>query len=231
VGYGQYHGTLPAYAVASGGLSASALGIAFAANAFTVAGLELWTAKLTGPWRRTRGLMLAHLVWATTWGMTLIAGRLGGGIPGTVGFAAVMVTFAVGETLLASTLAPLVNDLAKDELRGRYNGAQALAWTSGFIAGPALGGLALSGGFAGAFFLRAHRSLSLRADRLAIPRAPPTLLGTRGPPATGPTYTRSELFLSGGCPSHEQEPRQYPESSPPRFLPVPQPDLGGDAFC
>jgi MFS family permease len=58
-----------------------------------------------------------------------------------------MVLFGLGETALAPALAPLVNDLATDELRGRYNGASALACTTGFMLGPALAGLALGAGF------------------------------------------------------------------------------------
>lgn len=57
-----------------------------------------------------------------------------------------MVVLGLGETALAPTMPALVNDLAPERLRGRYNGALALAWTSGFIAGPLLAGPALAAG-------------------------------------------------------------------------------------
>ncbi|MBA2460830.1 MAG: hypothetical protein H0V45_03525 [Actinobacteria bacterium] len=54
-----------------------------------------------------------------------------------------MAVIAVFETLLAPTLAPIVNDLAPDQLRGRYNGVFVLAYTTGFAVGPALAGAGL----------------------------------------------------------------------------------------
>ncbi|MFN2544776.1 MAG: MFS transporter, partial [Actinomycetota bacterium] len=48
------------------------------------------------------------------------------------------------ETLLGPTLNPIVNDLAPDELRGRYNGVSTLAWTTGFMLGPTIAGFALA---------------------------------------------------------------------------------------
>ena len=44
-----------------------------------------------------------------------------------VWFAAANVAFALGETLVSPTLPAIVNDLAPDSLRGRYNGAYVLA--------------------------------------------------------------------------------------------------------
>jgi MFS family permease len=61
-----------------------------------------------------------------------------------------MALFGLGETMLAPALAPLVNDLAPDDLRGRYNGASAVACTTGFMVGPAVAGAALATGFADA---------------------------------------------------------------------------------
>jgi MFS family permease len=46
-----------------------------------------------------------------------------------------------------------VNDLACDSLRGRYNGAYVLAWTTGFAAGPAIAGVALSDGYSTGLFV------------------------------------------------------------------------------
>jgi MFS family permease len=68
------------------------------------------------------------------------------------GFALAMVIFAVGETLLAPTLPAIVNDLAAEELRGRYNGLSTLAWTVGFMVGPVIAGFSLGAGHASALF-------------------------------------------------------------------------------
>jgi MFS family permease len=46
-----------------------------------------------------------------------------------------------------------VNDLAPDHLRGRYNGAFSLAWTGGYMVGPAIAGFALAAGHPTALIL------------------------------------------------------------------------------
>jgi dipeptide/tripeptide permease len=51
-----------------------------------------------------------------------------------------MTVLALGETLISPALAPIVNDLAPDHMRGRYNGVFVLAFTTGFATGPVLAG-------------------------------------------------------------------------------------------
>jgi MFS family permease len=146
IGYGQYNAAFPAFAVGAGGLGLSALGVAFAANTFAIVIAQIPVLRLLAGWRRSRALALVGVTWAAAWAVALAAGTLGGGVAGAVGFAAAMVLFGLGETVLATALGPLVNDLAPDQLRGRYNGASALACTTGFMLGPALAGLALGAG-------------------------------------------------------------------------------------
>ena len=69
-----------------------------------------------------------------------------------LGFACAMAVLAVFETLLSPVLAPIVNDLAPDRLRGRYNGVFILAYTTGFATGPALAGTGLGIGDGTPFF-------------------------------------------------------------------------------
>ena len=57
-----------------------------------------------------------------------------------------VVLVAIGETLVSPTMPVLANDLAPDSLRGRYNGAFTLAWTTGFFVGPAVAGFAFAAG-------------------------------------------------------------------------------------
>jgi MFS family permease len=152
IGYGQYHAVFPGYATRPGGIAAGDLSLAFAANTFTVVAGQLFVLKLLAGRKRTTGIMLATTFWAGAWAVTLAAGRLGGGRAATLAFAAAMVIFAAGETLLSPTVTPIVNDLAPDALRGRYNAVSTLAWTTGFILGPAIGGLALNAGRPEALF-------------------------------------------------------------------------------
>jgi MFS family permease len=51
--------------------------------------------------------------------------------------------FGLGETFLAPSQAALANDLASDQLRGRYNAVYTLAWTTGLLVGPAVSARAL----------------------------------------------------------------------------------------
>jgi MFS family permease len=53
---------------------------------------------------------------------------------------------------LAPSQAALINDLAPDDLRGRYNGLYTLAWTTGFLLGPVVAASALAAGRAGPLF-------------------------------------------------------------------------------
>jgi MFS family permease len=145
VGYAQYHALFPAYARAAGGVGASGLGLAFAANMFTVVGAQLLMLRLLAGRRRTRGVALVGALFAAAWAITLLAGQLAGG-GATALFVLAMVVLGLAETALAPTMPALVNDLAPARLRGRYNGAFALASTSGFIAGPLLAAPALAAG-------------------------------------------------------------------------------------
>jgi MFS family permease len=151
-GYAQYHAAFPAFATTAGGLSASGLGLAFAANTVTVVVAQLPVLRLMAGHRRTRGIALSSAfvgaAWLTTLGAAAVAGTTS-----TPLFVAAMVLFGLGETLLSPTIPALVNDLAPQRLRGRYNGAYSMAWTVGFIAGPAVAGLALAAGHGHGLFV------------------------------------------------------------------------------
>jgi MFS family permease len=143
VGYAQLNGIFPAFAVRPDGVSPGVLGLVFAVNTVTVVALQLVVLRLMAGRRRCRGLQLTALFWAGTWAITFAAGYLGGGLGALVGFALAAAVFAIGETFVAPSLAPMVNALAPDDLRGRYNGLYTLAWTTGFAVGPAVATVAL----------------------------------------------------------------------------------------
>ena len=153
VGFAQTQAGFPAYATGAGGLAASGLAIAFAANTFTVVAAQLPVLRLMEGRRRTTGIVVACFCWAAAWSVTLLAGGLSGGAVAVVVFTAALVVFALGETFLAPSQAALVNDLAPDHLRGRYNGLYSLAWTTGFALGPAVAGVVLGAGRGGALFV------------------------------------------------------------------------------
>jgi MFS family permease len=144
VGYAQFNTALPAVATRTGGMSAGELGMVFAANTITVVLAQLVVLRLLSGVRRTRALALLCLVWGASW-LIVVAGGL---TQSAMLFVAAGIVFALGETLLGPTVPALVNDIAPEAVRGRYNGASTLAYTAGFATGPLLAGFALGHGLA-----------------------------------------------------------------------------------
>jgi len=145
LGYGQFGVTLPAFATGQAGLEPEALALVFAANTVAIVGVQLVSLRLLAGRRRTDALAVLAMFWAATWVIVALAGAMRGPYAAPL-LATAAVVFAVGETLLAPTLPALVNDLAPEPLRGRYNGADTLAYTTGFVTGPLVGGLLLEPG-------------------------------------------------------------------------------------
>lgn len=145
-GYAQYHAAFPALVTGAGGVGAGALGLTFVANALTVVVAQLVVLRLMAGRRRSRGVATVGALFAAAWCLTLVGTSVGGGFAAIAVFAAVMVVLGLGETLVSPTIPPLVNDLAPQQLRGRYNGAHTLAWTTGYLAGPAVAGPLLAAG-------------------------------------------------------------------------------------
>jgi len=143
ISFAQYHAAFPAWATGDHGIPATALGMCFAANAVTVILFQLPMLRALIGHRRTTAVSLACVAWAASWLLALTFGFAGGGWMARVGFILTMVVFGIGETALSPTLPAIVNDLAPDDLRGRYNGVSALGWTTGFFVGPAVAGFAL----------------------------------------------------------------------------------------
>jgi MFS family permease len=152
-GFSQYEAALPPYATSTGGISAHALGFVFAANTLGVAVLQLIVLRAVEGRRRTSALAGAAAAFALAWCIAIVAAHAGGGKSAVVIFAAGMFVLALGETLVSPSLAPIVNDIAPDRLRGRYNGTFVLAYTTGFMVGPSLAGGGLRVGDGTAYFV------------------------------------------------------------------------------
>lgn len=152
LGHAQFSSAFPAFASRPGGIEPAALGLVFAANTVGVVGFQLVALRLMAGRRRTTAFAITCGCWAAAWACTLVAGAAGGGAGAVVIFAGAALVFALGETFLSPSLGPIVNDLAPDDLRGRYNGLYTLAWTTGFAVGPVVGGVALGAGAEGLLF-------------------------------------------------------------------------------
>jgi MFS family permease len=146
IGSGQLTSGFPAFATGRGGASTHVLGLAFGANTLTIVILQLWALRAMKGRRRTRVVMVTCLMWALCWSLTLLSGLHGGGAVSDAGFVVALTFFALGETLMAPSMPALVNHLAPEHLRGRYNAFHSLAYNSGFFVGPAIAGFMLGAG-------------------------------------------------------------------------------------
>ncbi|SCL27505.1 Predicted arabinose efflux permease, MFS family [Micromonospora pallida] len=145
VGYGQLDAGIPAFTIDAAGLDESSVGLLFTANTVVVVIVQLAVLRRLGNSDAPKALAAVAVAWAVSWVVLGIA--LVDGITGTMWALVVVigsqVVFAAAETILQPVHSALINDMAPDELRGRYNAASALAWNAGFFAGPVLSGVLL----------------------------------------------------------------------------------------
>ncbi len=200
VGYAQFNAGMPAYARAIGEVSTRGLGWAFAANTLVIVLLQLVVLQRIEGRRRTRVIVVMCLIWALSW--VLLAGS--GLAPGTWA-ATLMVTgcasvFALGETLLQPTIPAMVNDMAPDHLRGRYNAVTSSGFQLAAVTGPPVAGFLIGHHFGGLYIGLLLLGLVLlgamalgRIEHQLTPRAnglldTPQLPDPTGatPPVTGP---------------------------------------------
>lgn len=187
IGLGQYHAAFPGWATRDpGGIPTDALSACFAANAITVVVLQLPVLRALSGRKRTTAVSLALAGWAIAWLLALIFGHTENDGLALAGFIGAMVMFGIAETALSPTLPAIVNDLAPDHLRGRYNGVSALGWTTGFLLGPAVAGFALDA-HAGAALLAGLIAACILGGIWALH------LGRRLPPSTNRITTTSSV--------------------------------------
>jgi len=80
------------------------------------------------------------MVWSVSWALLAASGISPGTVGATLFVAACASVFALGETLLQPTMPAIINDLAPDHLRGRYNALSAGSFQSASILGPIVAG-------------------------------------------------------------------------------------------
>jgi MFS family permease len=162
-----------AWVTGPGGSSSRVAGVAFALNITVLLLVQLPVLSWVRGRSRLRVAALSAVFFAAAW-VTLAAG---------VGSPALIVlslgVFALGEALLSPTLPALVNDLAPDELRGRYNAVFALSQQAGPVLAPVLGGLALGHGL-GVPYVLTLAALCLVAGAVALRGVPLTGFPTGG---------------------------------------------------
>ena len=151
VAYSQLNIGLPAYSRAISKVSTQGLGIAFAANTLVIVLLQLVVLRFIEQRRRTRVIAVMGLIWALAWSLMALSGLVPGTVGATVLVAACASVFALGETLLQPTVPAIVNDLAPDHLRGRYNALNAGAFQISFVLAPPVTGFLIGHGLSAVY--------------------------------------------------------------------------------
>ncbi len=136
--------------------STALLGLALALNTGVIIVLQIPVLRLCFPARASpsvatggrRRLPLAAVgtgLFAAAWLLALLARP--------AALVAAMVVFGLGETFYAPVMSALVNDLAPEALRARYNGVFNLSTQVGTVVGPAVAGALLAGGHGAALLV------------------------------------------------------------------------------
>jgi MFS family permease len=174
VGYSQLNTGLPAYARALGRVSTQGLGLAFAANTLVIVVLQLLVLQRIEGRRRTRVIAMLGVAWAVAWALLGTSALVPGTVAATALVAACASVFALGETLLQPTVPVIVNDLAPDHLRGRYNAVSSGSFQLAAVLAPPVAGWLIGHGL-GSAYITALVAGSLLLGALAILRLEPQL--------------------------------------------------------
>lgn len=146
VSYPQLNAGMPAYARAEGQVSTEGLGYAFAANTVVIVVLQLFVLQRIEGRRRTRVTVVMAFTWMVAWSLLGATSLVPGTVTATILLAACAGVFGLGETMLQPTSAAMVNDLAPDHLRGRYNALSSLMFSVAFVVGPVVSSLLIGRG-------------------------------------------------------------------------------------
>lgn len=153
IGYAQFGVGFQAFSRSVAHVSTQVLGWAYAANTAIIVVAQLFVLRFVAGRRRTRALLVMCGLWALSWSVLGAAGVVA---ESNAVLAPVLVclsaaVFGIGETFLQPTLPAMVNDLAPDHLRGRYNSASAAAFHVAEIVGPPFAGLLIGHALGGWF--------------------------------------------------------------------------------
>jgi len=171
--YSQLEVGFTSFATTVAGVRPSRLAWAYAVNTAVIAIFQLWVIKKLERLPRAKGLAISAGFWALAWAVLAIAGV-------TKEFAVPAIImcqfiFAIGEMVWSPILPAIVNQLAPDHLRGRYNSASTNTWQIGMIMGPASAGVLLGTGLWGLWLVLLCGGLicvGFFALRLKLPERP-----------------------------------------------------------
>ena len=139
-GYGSVDAGLSLFIVNNLHISVHVIGITFFFNTMTIVFGQLWVLNKMDGKSRTRAMAMVSLLWFAFWA------ALGGSLAlpavfAVVAMCATQIVFAIGETMLQPAGSAIVNQIAPEHLRGRYNAMAGTAWGLSGTLAPAITGL------------------------------------------------------------------------------------------
>jgi MFS family permease len=159
VGYGQMEAGFPAFARQVSEVSTRTIGLAFAANTLVIVAMQFLVLRFIDGHRRTRVFLVLVGLWAAAWLVLGATGMVAGTLLAAAGVIAFHVLFGLGETMLQPTVPAIVNDLASDRDRGRFNAVSSGAFQVGAITAPVVSRLNPNTREASNFFMSVFSSL------------------------------------------------------------------------
>ena len=147
-GYAQIEVGFTAFSIDVAHVGPQTVAYAFTANTLVIVLAQLFVVRLIQGRSRTRLLSLVGAIMAASWVILAVAGAVDGRnmAVATVAVIACAAVFAFGETLLSPISPTLLNSLATDELRGRFNALGSMVWGISGIVGPISAAPLIGGG-------------------------------------------------------------------------------------
>ena len=137
-GYSQLEIGFTAFATKFADATPANLAWAFAANTFLIATTQLWFTKKVEKVEPRKALAAAVIFWIFAWFALALSGLFA-----PIAIAMVIgcqIIFGIGEMIWSPVMPTVINSLAPEHLRGRYNAFGANAWQIAGIGGPVVAG-------------------------------------------------------------------------------------------
>jgi len=142
-GYGSIEAGLPLFVHNVAHLSTHVIGLLFVFNTLTIVVGQIFALGAIRGRSRSLVLGVVGLCWGSSW-LFATASVYVGTVAAVVGLCLGQIIFATGETLYQPVAPALVNDLAPEHLRGRYNSLMGILWGLSGAAGQLLASLFLT---------------------------------------------------------------------------------------
>ena len=126
-GYGSQEAGFSLFVVNNLKIPVHVIGIMFFCNTTTIIASQLFITNLVENKSRTRVMAVAGLLWFSFWIILFAALRMPE-VLAVISICIGMGIFAIGETLINPVGSALINEIAPEHLRGRYNAASGLTW-------------------------------------------------------------------------------------------------------